>query len=182
MKKNEDKGINFFQPKINLNLDEQEVFVRKDLLKISLKIYLVIFLIVVIYLLFNMFRINVRYAVLENKIEKMSESNVSAENLKIAIEEEKNLKDIFDSYLLNNKVSSKILEEIDKTNNNNIKINEMDYSMDNIKIICSSKSEKEAIIFTNNLRKNENFKDINYSGGSLSSSDGIFKFEINIAI
>lgn len=182
MKNNNYKEINFFEPKIDINIDDSEFFIRERLLKNSLKIYGLVFCLTMIYFAFNTVKINFKYNSIQNNIEEMTQNNITSQDLKKAIEEQNMLNEVFSNYTETNKVSSSILNEIEKTKFDQIFIGELDWNLDNIKLVCYSQSENDAIMFTEKLRKNENFKDILYTGGTTSSIDGNFKFEINIKI
>ncbi len=182
MKNNNYKEINFFDPKIDINIDENEVFVRRNLLKLSFKIYVLVFFIAIIYLLFNRVKINIKYNLVEKNINKISQSSNTINNLNKIIEEQKMLNELFNGYEETNKISSTILEEIEKIKFKEVDIEDISWSLNNIELNCYGKSEKDAIIFASNLRKNDKFKDIIYNGGTSSATDVNFKFKINIII
>lgn len=182
MKNNNYKEINFFEPKIDINIDDREFFIKEKLLKNSLKIYILVFCLTMIYFAFNTIKINFKYNSIQNSIDKMTQNNITSEDLKQAINEQNILNEIFVNYTETNKVTSNILSEIEKIKFKQIFIEELDWELDNIKLVCYSQSEKDAILFTNKLRENESFKDIAYTGGTTSYVDGNFKFEVNIKI
>ena len=182
MKNNNHKDINFFEPKIDINIDESKIFIKERLLKNSIKIYILVFCITMIYFTFNTIKINFQYKSIQKNITKMEENNLTSDSLKYAIKEESVLAEIFNNYLQTNKVSSKILNQIDSTKFDQIYIGQIEWVLDEIKLSCYSQSEQDAIVFANKLRQNEIFKDVVYTGGSSSMIDGKFKFEINIII
>ncbi len=182
MKNDTYKDINFFEPKIDINIDEKDIFIKQGLLKNSIKIYIVVFCITMIYLVFNTIKVNIKYNSVQRDINEIQESELTSNSLKSVIEEQTMLTDIFNKYNQNNKVSSDILNQIQSTKTEQISIGEINWTLDSITLSCFSTSEKDAILFTNKLRENENFKNIVYTGGNSSLIDGTFKFELNIII
>ncbi|WP_317367575.1 hypothetical protein [uncultured Tyzzerella sp.] len=182
MKNNNYKGINFFEPKIDINLDDNKSFIKGNLLKNSIKIYILVFCITMVYFAFNTIKINIKYNSMQKKITKAEQVDSTSNNLKYAINEEKVLTEIFNNYLQSNKVSSDIINQIENTKFEQIDIGEIDWVLNEIKLVCYGQSEKDAITFVNKLRQNEKFKNILYTGGSASSLDSKFKFEINIIL
>ncbi|WP_250277257.1 hypothetical protein [[Clostridium] colinum] len=182
MKNNNYKDINFFKPKINVNIENDKIFTYKKLLKRSLKIYIIVFFVMILYFLISSIIVNIKYNLVEQNIKNIQDNTSISDNFKNEIKESNMLSEIFNIYQQNNIVSSDILNKIEKIKFEQIHINEINWSINNIKLNCYSDSEKDAIIFVNKLREEEKFKDVVYNGGLLSTIDNSFKFEINIII
>lgn len=176
MKITSQEDLNFFSSKI-----EKDENLLKKYIKNSLIVYIIIFCIAMTYFTINSMMIDASYKKIKKQVENIENVTIIGDSLRDGIDYQSALVKKLETFLKKNKVLSKMIETIHKIKPENVYIERFVWNVDSMKMQCNTKDEKEAIKFVHNIREKRQFKNIEYSGGTISE-DGTFTFEINIML